>query len=141
MPSPGRPRRADREALYEAPAYRSLLAALGANLRANRLAKGLTSEQAAEKCGLRFAMYAEAEYARSNTTMLTLSRIAEGLGMSPWELLVPLNEQPIERDADGRFKRRDDSLPLLERDDDETLVERPKAKPTRRAAKKRTASR
>lgn len=110
-------------------------------MRANRLAKRLTIEQAAEKCGLRFAMYAQAENAHSNTTMLTLSRIAEGLGMSPWELLVPMNEQPIERTTDGRFKRRDETLPLFERDDDEALVERPKAKPGRPVAKKRTASR
>lgn len=100
MPSPGRPRRTDRAALYEAPGYRALLASLGANMRAARIARGWTLEQAAEQCGLRFAVYATTEYGQVNTTMLSLERIAAGLGVKPWELLVPRDTSAADREAE-----------------------------------------
>lgn len=80
-----------RESLYESPAYAVLLGRIGTNLRRLREAKGWTQEECAFRCGdMAAPLLRRIELAATNVTALTLARLAEGLGVDPSELLVPV---------------------------------------------------
>lgn len=81
-------RRKDRLAAYEATAYREIAEQLAANVRALRAERGWTQEQAAEHCDLPFQSYQPIEYAKTNFTAVTLSRLCDGFGVDASELLA-----------------------------------------------------
>jgi transcriptional regulator with XRE-family HTH domain len=60
---------------------------LGRNLRAYRLARGLSQEQFAEVIGYHRTYVGGLERGERNLTLKAVERIAERLEMSPYELL------------------------------------------------------
>lgn len=82
-------RRKERQPLYESAKFLEITALLAANLRALRAQRDWTQEQAAEHCGLPFQTYQPIEYASTNWTAVTLSRLCEGFGVDAAELLAP----------------------------------------------------
>lgn len=84
-----RRRNAEREALYESPAYQELLTRIGANVRRLREAKGWTQEECADRCAeMAPPLLRRIELASTNVTALTLARLADGLGVDAAELLA-----------------------------------------------------
>ena len=83
-----RARRKERLPLYETKDFIELASRLATNVRALRAAKGWTQEQAAEKCELPFQTYQPLEYAATNFTAVTLSRLCAGFGVDASELLA-----------------------------------------------------
>lgn len=55
---------------------------LGEQIRAAREAAGLSQEAVAEKIGMTRTNYARIEYGKTNVTIETLIRIADGLGLT-----------------------------------------------------------
>lgn len=93
-----RRRNSARESLYESPAYRALLVRVGANLRRLREARGWTQEECAFRCGdMAAPLLRRIELAATNVTALTLTRLADGLGVDPVELLAPVASPPPPR--------------------------------------------
>lgn len=64
-----------------------LIKVICANIREVRKINGLTQEELAEKCGLHTTYLAGVERGERNITMQTLEKIAQGLEISPIELL------------------------------------------------------
>lgn len=64
-------------------AYREL----GDRLRAARLAKGLSQEAMAQRTGMPYRRYQALESGRINTTIRTLVRVADALGIDVWALV------------------------------------------------------
>jgi len=60
---------------------------IGNNIKKYRIAQGLTQKQLGERCGMADSAIRRYESDRGNPTEKTLSRIAEALGIAPWELL------------------------------------------------------
>lgn len=60
---------------------------LGRNLRALRLAKGLSQEEFAELLGFHRTYVGGLERGERNVTLCTLSRLADELGVDPLSLL------------------------------------------------------
>lgn len=78
-----------RDLLFEAPEYIDAQARLRANLRRIREAHGWTQAEAAERCGgMSYQHFAQVESGRSNITLVTLCRVASGLGVDVVELLA-----------------------------------------------------
>ena len=61
---------------------------LGARIRELRLKLGLTQQTLGERCDLSYKYLGNVERARENPTFDALLKIASGLGIEPWELLV-----------------------------------------------------
>ena len=68
--------------------YRRASKALGLQVRALRQAKGWTLEQAAEKGDMDLKHWQKIEAGTINVTLVTLVRIAEGLGTTVGSLFV-----------------------------------------------------
>lgn len=85
---PRRPRRAERQPLYESSAYLSLQARFASNLRRLRSERGWTQEQAGERCGMLMQQYQRTESGKANLTFTTLARIGEGFGVDVVDLLA-----------------------------------------------------
>lgn len=66
-----------------------LLQRLGNNLRAIRLARGLSQEEFAEVLGYHRTYIGGLERGERNVTLLTLARLADELGTDPLTLLRP----------------------------------------------------
>lgn len=99
-----RQRKPNRAALYTAPAYLALLLRVGANVRRLREAQDLTQEELAfRSTDMGPAMLRTIEAGRVNVTALSMSRLAEGLGVDPAELLAPA-APPVKRKR-GRPKK------------------------------------
>jgi len=81
--------RPDRSELYETEAFIGLKKILADNLKRIRQERQITQEACAHQCGLAVRQYQALEGETSNTTLLTLSRLLEGLEVSAAELLVP----------------------------------------------------
>lgn len=62
---------------------------LGNNLRAIRLARGLSQEEFAEVLGYHRTYIGGLERGERNVTLLTLARLADELGTDPLTLLRP----------------------------------------------------
>lgn len=61
---------------------------IAANLRRERLAKGLSQEQLSVNCGLHRTYVSQIERAANNLTIDNLQRIAEALGVDPQDLVA-----------------------------------------------------
>ncbi len=86
------PRRAykpERAVLYEDSAYVRLQNRLAANLRRIRNRQGLTQEEAAHQIGISTRLLQRIEGAETNVTLVTISRVAVGLGVDAAQLLAP----------------------------------------------------
>jgi transcriptional regulator with XRE-family HTH domain len=58
------------------------------NLRRIRLLRGLTQQATAEKAGIEYKYFQNIEAGRwRNLTLSTLQKIADAVGVKPWELL------------------------------------------------------
>ena len=84
-----RRRNAARFLLYDSADYKAALARIAASLRRIREARHLTQEAAAEACGISVRTLQDVEGCRSNVTLLTLVRLASGLGVDIVDLLRP----------------------------------------------------
>lgn len=63
-------------------------------IRALRVARGWTQEQAAERCGIGQKLFQLYELGiKNNPGLLTLEKIARGFGVQPHELLTPTTPQ------------------------------------------------
>jgi transcriptional regulator with XRE-family HTH domain len=70
-------------------AVMDMRALVGRNVRGIRLEKGLTQEQFAEITGFSQQYISGLEQGHRNPTVVTLFELAQGLGVSPAELLRP----------------------------------------------------
>jgi len=59
----------------------------GENVRKERLALKLTQQDLAAKLGMERSYLSEVERGRRNPTIQALGRLADALGVEPWELL------------------------------------------------------
>jgi len=66
---------------------RSLWRVFGTNLKAWRVRRGLTQEEAAHRCHGPYKRWQEMEAGRVKTTLTTLARIAHALRLPPADLL------------------------------------------------------
>ena len=62
---------------------------VGRNVRAIRQARGMTQEQLAEKSGFSQQYISDLERGRRNPTVVTLHDLAQALGSTPIELIMP----------------------------------------------------
>lgn len=69
------------------------------NVMRIRQERGLTQQQLAERAGLKQPRIAEIERSDANPTLLTISRIAHALGVTPDRLLVDKDQNPAAADA------------------------------------------
>lgn len=121
-----RDRSKPREKLYEAGAYHGLLALIGANVRRVREERGWTQEEAAEHCGeMASQLLCRIELGATNVTALSLSRIVEGFGIEPAELLKPVVAPPAAHRGPGRPRKP------------APVVETAKVAPAKRAARRK----
>lgn len=60
----------------------------GANVRAYRLAAGLSQEAVAVRMGVDRAYVSAIERGRQNATLLTIREVAQALGVRPADLIV-----------------------------------------------------
>jgi transcriptional regulator with XRE-family HTH domain len=63
------------------------MGAIGARIRAARLAAGLSQETAAERSGVGYKRWQEIEGGAANPTIRTLDRIATTLGVEIWNIV------------------------------------------------------
>jgi len=61
---------------------------LGAAIRTSRLATGSSQERFADAISMHRAYYSAIERGEKNITIVTLARLADGLGVKPSELLA-----------------------------------------------------
>jgi transcriptional regulator with XRE-family HTH domain len=83
-------RKPGRQCPERIPAYRATQARFSQNLRRIRTNRRLTQERAAELCGLAPRHLQMMEAGEVNCTILTLSKLAQGLGIDVADLLAPL---------------------------------------------------
>lgn len=75
-------------------------------VRQEREQRGLTQEAFAELAGLQYKHYQAVEAGRKeNFTMATFEKIAKGLGLEPWELLVPSEVARVVAEAQAKYGR------------------------------------
>ena len=75
-------------------------------VRREREQRGLTQEAFAEQAGLQYKHYQAVEAGRKmNFTMATFEKIAKGLGLEPWELLVPAETAHFVAKAQAKYGR------------------------------------
>ncbi len=75
-------------------------------MRQEREKRGLTQEAVAEQAGLQYKHYQAVEAGRKmKFTMATFEKIAKGLGLEPWELLVPGEIARFVAEAQGKYSR------------------------------------
>ncbi len=67
-----------------------ILAALGAAIREHRVRAGLTQAELAQRAGIGRPHLNHIEGGRKNPTVVVLVHLAQGLGVSPGELLTPV---------------------------------------------------
>ena len=75
-------------------------------VRREREQRGFTQEVFAERAGLQYKHCQAVEAGRKmNFTMATFEKIAKGLGLEPWELLVPAKLAPVIAKAQAKYGR------------------------------------
>jgi transcriptional regulator with XRE-family HTH domain len=81
-------------------------------VRREREQRGLTQEAFAEQAGLQYKHYQAVEAGRKmNFTMATFEKIAKGLRLEPWELLVPPKLAHLVAEAQAKYERSSQSRP------------------------------
>jgi transcriptional regulator with XRE-family HTH domain len=83
-----RRRRNARLALYGQAAFVELRCRVAENVRALREARGWTQAQAAEQAELGLRVWQAVEGGETNTTMMTISRVASGLEVDVTEIFA-----------------------------------------------------
>ena len=73
---------------------RMKLMILGTQVQEARVSAGLTQTAAAERIGMTRGNYARIEYGKSNVTIETLVRVAEGLGLEVTVTLAARAKRP-----------------------------------------------
>ena len=86
-------RKPHRAHLERLPAYRATQIRFSENLRQHRTKRRLTQEQLGELCGLNPRHVQKLEAGEINCTIMTLSRLAQGLGIDVAELFAPLRKR------------------------------------------------
>lgn len=94
------------------PPQRSMHQRIGRALKRARLARELTQEQAAELADLSLKYYGEIERGVANTTLDTLERIANVVGLDATETVAAPRESIAER---IRVLLKDDATRMIER--------------------------
>lgn len=84
---PAKRRKSERQPQYASPTYRALLARIARSVRAHRLARGWSQEEAADRCGMSTRLFQQVEAGASNLTMTTVARLLDGLEIEASELL------------------------------------------------------
>lgn len=75
--------------MYQSPAYLDLLQRLATNVRDLRIARGMTQEEAGEATQMSDRMIQRIETGKTNATLATLIRLAEGFDVDVVTLLAP----------------------------------------------------
>ena len=74
------------------------LSLIGIKIQSIREKKGITQDQLGEKIGINAKYVSAIERGKKNLTILTLEKIAKGLDVELYELLIlPLELEPIQR--------------------------------------------
>ena len=68
---------------------------LGSRIRALRCAKNLTQEQVADQIGVSRQKYARIESGVNSVTLDILSKVADVLGVTVWDITRVLDESPV----------------------------------------------
>jgi transcriptional regulator with XRE-family HTH domain len=76
---------------------------LASGIRALRARQGLTLSKAAEAAGLDLRHYQKLENGETNSTMITLARLADGFDVDALKLF---SDAPFERRTPGRPRKR-----------------------------------
>lgn len=71
------------------PEPNDLRAVLAYNMRVFRVAKGWSQEELARRCGLDRTYVSAVERKRWNIALSNIEKMADALGVQPYELLVP----------------------------------------------------
>lgn len=66
---------------------------VGQNVRVYRAAKGISQEALAELCGIKRSYIGSIERAEIDMRLATLSKLAHGLSIDPFRLLIDAEEQ------------------------------------------------
>ena len=75
-------------------------------VRQLREKRGLTQEAFAEQAGLTYKHYQAVEAGRKiDMRISTLEKLAKGLGLEPWELLLPEKSSPAAAEAQAKYDR------------------------------------
>ncbi len=83
-----------------------ILSAIGSKIQVMRERKGLTQDQLSERAGINAKYISAIERGQKNLTVLTLEKIAKGLEVEPFELILP----PIYVEEGEGVKKAIDSL-------------------------------
>jgi len=95
-----------RDALFETDEYRSVQERIRANVKRIREERGWTQQEAAERCErMSYQHFSQVESGKTNLTLVTLCRVARGLGVDIVDLVVPMRTRLRGR-ADDRPARR-----------------------------------
>ncbi len=70
------------------PEQKKFLKNMGNNIKTYRLKTGLSQDNFAYECGLERAYYGKVERGKSNISVFTLKRIANGLKIETYKLLM-----------------------------------------------------
>lgn len=101
-----RRRSRSRAGLYQSPAYLAVLERVAHNVKAIREAKSLTQEEAAAKAEMGLRLWQAIESGSTNLTMLTLTRVCEGLDADCAKVFARLpNPGPALERRRGRPRR------------------------------------
>ena len=84
----------------------NILSSVGAKIQSIREKKGITQDQLGEKTGMSSKYISAIERGKKNLTLLTLEKVAQGLDVEPFELLV----LPTGLEAEARVKKAIESL-------------------------------
>jgi len=85
-----RRRRVERADLYQSPQFTDAATRIAVNVRRLRTERDWTQEATAEACGLDIRVVQAVESGAANTTLVTLSRLAEGLRVDIAVFLAPV---------------------------------------------------
>jgi transcriptional regulator with XRE-family HTH domain len=86
--------------------YMNILSDIGNKIQSIRERKGITQDKLEEKTGINAKYISAIERGQKNLTILTLEKIAKGLEVEPFELMIP----PIYLEQEDQVKKAIESL-------------------------------